>query len=52
MGSFADISNLRKNIDLILKGKIENNLRIDHPNVFTMFFRQISQLYNIVIAIF
>ena len=46
------MSDLRKDVNPILKSEVEDNLRIDHLNVFTTFFRQISQLYNMVIAIF
>jgi hypothetical protein len=38
-GSFADTSDLRRNVDPILKGEVEDNLKIDHPDVFDTFFR-------------
>jgi len=38
-GSFADTSDLRKDVDPILKSEVEDNLRIDHPDVFTKLGR-------------
>ena len=46
------MSDLQKDVDPILKSKVEDNLRIDHLDIFSMFFRQISQLYNIATAVF
>ncbi|KAF2174644.1 hypothetical protein K469DRAFT_648111 [Zopfia rhizophila CBS 207.26] len=51
-GSFADTSDLRKDVDPILKSEVEDNLRIDHPNVFTTFFGQIPRLHDIATAVF
>ncbi|KAF2193607.1 hypothetical protein K469DRAFT_239099 [Zopfia rhizophila CBS 207.26] len=51
-GSFADTSDLRKDVDPILKGEVEDNLRIDHPDVFTAFFGQIPQLHDMATAVF
>ncbi|KAF2839987.1 hypothetical protein M501DRAFT_1010229 [Patellaria atrata CBS 101060] len=50
-GSFADTSELRKNVDPILKSEVEDNLRIDHPGVFNTFFGQIPQLREITSAV-
>lgn len=43
-GSFADTSDLRRNVDPILKDEVEDNLKIDHPSVFDTFFGQIPRL--------
>ena len=51
-GSFADTSDLRKDVDPILKSEVEDNLKIDHPDVFTTFFGQISQLHDMSTAVF
>ncbi|XTI91415.1 serine threonine kinase Sgk2 [Cenococcum geophilum] len=48
---FIDTFDLRKDVNPILKSEVEDNLRIDHPDVFSTFFRQISQLYNIATAL-
>lgn len=40
-GSFTDTSELRKDVDPILKSEVEDNFKIDHPDVFTTFFGQI-----------
>ena len=37
-GRSADTSNLRRNVDLILKGEFENNLIIDYPELFNKLF--------------
>ena len=50
-GSFADTSDLRRNVDPILKDEVENNLTIDHPDVFDTFFGQISQLRQMTAAV-
>jgi len=36
-GSFADTSDLRKNVDPILKSEVEDNLIVDHPDFFDTF---------------
>ena len=51
-GGFTDSSDLRRDVDPILKSEVEDNLRIDHPDVFTTFFGQISQLHDIATAVF
>lgn len=43
-GSLADTSDLRRNVDPILRSEVEDNLRIDHPDVFDVFFGQIQGL--------
>ncbi|OCK73066.1 hypothetical protein K432DRAFT_313848, partial [Lepidopterella palustris CBS 459.81] len=50
--SFADISNLKKDINPILKNKVEGNLRVDYPDVFTTYFRGIPRLYKMAIVVF
>ncbi|KAF2188774.1 hypothetical protein K469DRAFT_70746 [Zopfia rhizophila CBS 207.26] len=51
-GSFADTADLRKDVDPILKSEVEGDLIIDHPDVFTTFFRQVSQLRDMATAVF
>ena len=51
-GSFADTSDLRKNVDPILKLEVEDNLIIDHPQFFATFFGGFTQLPEIVTAVF
>ncbi|KAF1996945.1 serine/threonine-protein kinase Sgk2 [Amniculicola lignicola CBS 123094] len=51
-GSFADTSDLRKDVDPILKNEVEGNLRVDHPDVFTTFFRRIPRLHEMTTAVF
>ena len=43
-GSFADTFDLRRNVDPILKDEVEDNLTIDHPDIFDTFFGNISEL--------
>ncbi|KAH8731711.1 hypothetical protein GQ44DRAFT_745770 [Phaeosphaeriaceae sp. PMI808] len=50
-GSFADTSDLRRNVDPILKAEVENNLKIDHPGVFATFFGKIPNLAEITTAV-
>ncbi|KAI9785550.1 MAG: hypothetical protein M1839_009291 [Geoglossum umbratile] len=50
-GSFADTSDLRRNVDPILKSEVEGNLMIDHPDVFKTFFGQIPQLHEMTTAV-
>ncbi|KAF2804372.1 serine/threonine-protein kinase Sgk2 [Mytilinidion resinicola] len=50
-GSFADTSDLRKNVDPILKSEVEDNLRIDHPDFFDTFFGQIPRLREMTTAV-
>jgi hypothetical protein len=50
-GSFADTSDLRRNVDPILKTEVEDNLRIDHPGVFATFFGKIPKLAEITTAV-
>ncbi|OCK78451.1 hypothetical protein K432DRAFT_427264 [Lepidopterella palustris CBS 459.81] len=50
-GSFADTSDLRRNVDPILKDEVEDNLKIDHPEVFDTFFGQIPRLHEITAAV-
>ncbi|PVH90320.1 hypothetical protein DM02DRAFT_647610 [Periconia macrospinosa] len=51
-GSFADTSDLRKDVDPILKNEVEGNLKVDHPDVFTTFFGGIPQLHEMARAVF
>jgi hypothetical protein len=51
-GSFADTSDLRKNLDPLLKGEVEDNLRVDHPDVFNTYFGGIPGLLDIATAVF
>ncbi|OCK94649.1 uncharacterized protein K441DRAFT_559505, partial [Cenococcum geophilum 1.58] len=50
-GSFINISDLRRNVDPILKNEVEDNLIIDYPDVFNTFFRQIPRLYKMTTAV-
>ncbi|KAH7111103.1 hypothetical protein B0J11DRAFT_598982 [Dendryphion nanum] len=50
-GSFEDTSDLRKNVDPILRSEVEDNLRIDHPDVFDVFFGQIQGLDDVATAV-
>ena len=50
-GSFADTSDLRRNVDPILKDEVEDNLTIDHPDVFDTFFGQIPKLREMTAAV-
>ncbi|PSN59265.1 hypothetical protein BS50DRAFT_580135 [Corynespora cassiicola Philippines] len=50
-GSFADTSDLRKNVDPILRSEVEDNLRIDHPDVFDTFFGRIQGLDEVIAAV-
>jgi hypothetical protein len=50
-GSFADTSDLRRNVDPILKDEVEDNLKIDHPEVFDTFFGQIPRLHEMTSAV-
>ncbi|KAF2468324.1 uncharacterized protein BDR25DRAFT_335443 [Lindgomyces ingoldianus] len=50
-GSFADTSDLRRNVDPILKNEVEDNLKIDHPDDFDTFFGQIPKLREITTAV-
>jgi hypothetical protein len=38
-------------VDPILKGEVEDNLRIDHPDVFDTFFGQIPRLHEMTTAV-
>jgi hypothetical protein len=51
-GSFADTSDLRRDVDPILKGELEGNLIIDHPEFFITFFRGVPQLNEMAAAVF
>jgi hypothetical protein len=51
-GSFADTSDLRRDVDPILKGEVEDNLIIDHPGFFDTFFGQIPHLLEMAAAVF
>jgi len=50
-GSFADTSDLRRNVDPILKDEVEDHLTIDHPDIFDAFFGRISQLREMTAAV-
>lgn len=50
-GSFADTSDLRRNVDPILKTEVEDNLRIDHSGVFATFFGKIPNLAEIATVV-
>jgi hypothetical protein len=50
-GSFADTSDMRKDVDPILKNEVEGNLRVDHPDVFTTFFGEIPRLHEMTTAV-
>jgi len=50
-GSFADTSDLRKNVDPILRDEVEDNLKIDHPDVFNTFFGQVPRLCEMTSAV-
>lgn len=50
-GSFADTSDLRRNVDPILRDEVEDNLKIDHPDVFDVFFGKISKLHEMTAAV-
>ncbi|KAF2676778.1 hypothetical protein K458DRAFT_468226 [Lentithecium fluviatile CBS 122367] len=50
-GSFVDTSDLRRNVDPILKDDVEDNLKINHPDVFDTFFGQIPGLREMMSAI-
>ena len=50
-GSFADTSDLRRDVDPILKDEVEDNLTIDYPDIFDTFFGQISQLREMAAAV-
>ncbi|KAH8727358.1 hypothetical protein GQ44DRAFT_738332 [Phaeosphaeriaceae sp. PMI808] len=50
-GSFADTSDLRKNVDPILKDEVEDNLTTDHQDAFDTFFGQITQLREMTAAV-
>ncbi|KAF2817567.1 uncharacterized protein BDZ99DRAFT_373500 [Mytilinidion resinicola] len=51
-GSFADTSDLRKDVDPILKGELEGNLIVDHPHFFDTFFGGVPQLSEMAAAVF
>lgn len=51
-GSFVDTSDLRKDVDPILKGEVKDNLQLDHPDFFNTFFGQVSQLRDMATAVF
>ncbi|KAH8723920.1 hypothetical protein GQ44DRAFT_709364 [Phaeosphaeriaceae sp. PMI808] len=51
-GSLADTSDLRKDVDPLLKKEVEGNLRVDHPEVFTTFFGGIPRLHEMATAVF
>jgi hypothetical protein len=38
-------------VDPILRDEVEDNLKIDHPNVFNTFFRRIPQLREMTAAV-
>lgn len=42
--SFADTSDLRRDVDPILKGEVEGNLIINHLEFFDIFFGQVPRL--------
>jgi hypothetical protein len=46
-GSFADTSDLRRNVDPILRSEVEDNLTVDHPDVLSTFFGQIAQVREV-----
>ncbi|KAF2824321.1 hypothetical protein CC86DRAFT_447202 [Ophiobolus disseminans] len=50
-GSFADTSDLRRNVDPLLRTEVEDDLRIDHPGVFATFFGKIQKLGEITLAV-
>ena len=50
-GSFADTFDLRRNVDPILRTKVGDNLRIDHPDVFDTLFGQILRLDEMTTAV-
>lgn len=43
-GNFADTSDLRRNVDPIPRDEMEDNFKIDHPDVFDAFFGKILEL--------
>jgi hypothetical protein len=50
-GSFADTSDLRRNVDPILRDEVEDNFKIDHPDVFDAFFGKILELHETTAAV-
>jgi hypothetical protein len=42
-GSFADTSDLRRNVDPILRSEVEDNLTVDHPEVLSTFFGRLPR---------
>ncbi|KAF8847973.1 hypothetical protein BDZ45DRAFT_636317 [Acephala macrosclerotiorum] len=51
-GSFANTSDLRRDVDPILKDELEGNLIIDHADFFNKFFDGVSQLGEVAATVF
>jgi hypothetical protein len=50
-GNLADTSDLRRNVDPVLRTEVEDNLNIDHPDVFVKFFGRIPKLAEMTTAV-
>ncbi|KAF2452571.1 hypothetical protein BDY21DRAFT_382745 [Lineolata rhizophorae] len=50
-GSFAHTSDIRENIDPMLKDEVGDDLKVDHPDVFDAFFGQIPGLHEMTVAV-
>ncbi|KAG9236004.1 hypothetical protein BJ875DRAFT_494545 [Amylocarpus encephaloides] len=51
-GSLVDTSDLRRDLDPILKDELESNLIIDHPEFFNKFFDGVPRQGEIAAAVF
>ncbi|EKG09044.1 hypothetical protein MPH_13974 [Macrophomina phaseolina MS6] len=51
-GSLISTTETRKEVDPLLKFEVEQNLIVDHPDVFDAYFGRVAQLSDITTAVF